>query len=446
MTARKRLSKLTLTHADAAGIDIGSASHFVAVPPERDDQPVREFRSFTADLHQLADWLSQCDVTHVAMESTGVYWIPLYELLEARGFTVYLVNARHVKNVSGRKSDVLDCQWLQQLMSYGLLAGAFRPNESICQLRAYSRQRDALIQSQSRHVQHIQKALAQMNVQLANVISDVMGTTGQAIVRAIIDGQRDPHVLARFKHRGIRASHDEIVQSLQGNWREEHLFALKQAMALYDFFEAQRLECDRQIQAVLERLRQHDAALPAGQSRTRHHPPPFDLRAHLFGLCGVDLTRINGIDSLTALKVLSEVGPDLSRFQSAKHFASWLGLCPGTRISGGKSLSGASKRTTSRAAQALRMAATALRSSKSALGAYYRRLCARMDKPRAVTATAHKLARLIYAMLTQGTEFVEQSQEYFEERYRQRVLYHLNQRASQLGFSLVAQPKLENPS
>jgi transposase len=446
MTQRKRPPALSLTHPDAAGIDIGSANHFVAVPADRDDQPVRQFPSFTADLHRLADWLTECGVTHVAMESTGVYWIPLYELLESKGFTVYLVNARHVKNVSGRKSDVLDCQWLQQLMSYGLLAGAFRPQEQICRLRAYTRQRGMLIDYQSRHVQHIQKALAQMNVQLANVISDVMGTTGQAIVRAIIGGQHDPEALARLRHTRIRASHEELVQCLQGNWRDEHLFALKQAMQLYDFFEQQRLQCDHQIQQVLDSLRQFDnAELPRVHQRTRHHSFAFDARAHLFGLCGVDLTRINGIDATTALKFISEVGPDLSRFKSAKHFASWLGLCPGTKISGGKVLSSASKRSANRAAQALRIAAVALRTSKSALGAYYRKLCARMDKPQAVTATAHKFARLIYAMLTGQSEFVERSQQEFEEQYRHRTLIQLQRRAHSLGFVLTSQTELPTP-
>ncbi len=439
MTKRQRFSPLTVTYPDTAGIDIGSASHFVAVPPERDAQPVREFRSFTADLHALADWLRQCEVQTVAMESTGVYWIPLYELLEAQGFTVYLVNARHVKNVSGRKSDVLDCQWLQQLMSYGLLAGAYRPSEQICQLRAYARQRAMLIAYQAKPVQHIQKALAQMNLQLANVISDVMGTTGQAIVRAIIAGERDPQVLARFRDRRLRAGHEQIVLSLQGNWREEHLFALTQAMALYDFFEAQRLECDRAIEQVLATLQRYSAPLATASAPTRHHQPPFDLRAYLFGMCGVDLTRIHGIQAVSALTILSEVGPDLSRFQSAKHFASWLGLCPGTKISGGKVLSSAAKHSTNRAAQALRMAAAALRSSKSALGAYYRRLCARLSRPQAITAAAHKLARLIYAMLTQGTEFVDRGEQDYEERYRQRVVHHLQKRAAQLGFSLVPQ-------
>lgn len=442
MAQRKRLAPLSLTHPDAAGIDIGSASHFVAVPPDRDDQPVREFPSFTADLYRIADWLTECGVTIVAMESTGVYWIPLYELLESRGFTVELVNARHVKNVSGRKSDVLDCQWLQQLMSYGLLAGSFRPREPICRLRAYCRQRDMLISYQARHVHHIQKALAQMNIQLTNVLSDIMGSTGQAIVRAIIDGERDPHTLARLRHTRVKASCEHIALALQGNWRDEHLFALTQAMALYDFFDQQRIACDQQIQHTLDELRQFGTEPPKAIGSTRRHQPAFDLRTYLIGLAGVDLTRINGIDVVTALKVLSEIGPDLSRFKSAKHFASWLGLCPGTKISGGKVLSSASKRTANRAAQALRIAAAALRTSKSALGAYYRKLCARMDKPQAITAAAHKLARLIYAMLTRQSCFVEQSQDAFEEQYRQRSLHQLQRRAQQFGFSLV--PVAEN--
>lgn len=438
MTRRKRVV-LELSHPNAAGIDIGSASHFVAVPADRDDEPVREFKSFTDDLNALADWLQRCDVETVAMESTGVYWIPLFELLESRGFTVYLVNARHVKNVSGRKSDVLDCQWLQQLMSYGLLSGAFRPKDEICALRAVSRQRDMLLAYQARHVQHMQKALAQMNVQLANVISDIVGETGQKIVRAIIAGERDGKVLAKMKNVRIRAPEADIEKSLRGNWRPEHLFALGQAMALFDAYGEQLAACDRQLEAMLSALQQDDVGAP-GKAKRRsraRNAPKFDVRAYLFGMCGVDLTRINGIDTTTALKVIAEVGPDMSRFKSAKHFASWLGLCPGTKISGGKVLSGASKRTANRAAQALRLAAAALRSSQSSLGAYYRRMCGRLDRAKAITATAHKLARLIYTMLTKGMEYTDQGQDYYEERYRQRVMHHLTKRAEKLGFQLT---------
>jgi transposase len=439
LKAGKSRQALTLTHPNAAGIDIGSAAHYVAVPPDRDDEPVREFASFTTDLQRLADWLTQCGVDTVAMESTGVYGIPLYELLDSRGFTVLLVNARHVKNVSGRKSDVLDCQWLQQLMSYGLLRGAFRPANAVCVLRALSRQREMLLKSQGRHVQHMQKALTQMNIQLANVISDVVGETGQKILRAIVAGERNGQALAAMKNTRIRAGTEEIAKSLQGNWRAEHLFALKQALALFDFIGTQLAECDREIEAQLESLHVHQNSPAKGKKRSRaRNAPKFDLREHLFKMCGVDLTRIDGIDVTTALAVISEVGTDMSRFATVKHFTSWLGLCPGTKITGGKLLSGKTQRVANRAAQALRLAAAALRSSQSALGAYFRRLCSRMDKPRAVTAAAHKLARLIYTMLTKGEQYTDQGQDYYEERYRQRVLRQLSKRAEKLGMKLVA--------
>lgn len=441
MTQRNRVfskSSLTLTYPNAAGIDIGSASHYVAVPPDRDDEPVREFKSFTAELKRLADWLTFCGVDTVAMESTGVYWIPLFELLESRGFRVLLVNARHVKNVAGRKSDVLDCQWLQQLMSYGLLSGAFRPSDEVCCLRALTRQRAMLLRSQARHVQHMQKALTQMNIQLANVISDVVGETGQKILRAIVAGERDGHRLATLRNSRIHADENEIAASLQGSWRAEHLFALKQALEAFDFIGTQLAQCDAEIEAQLQRLQTHEGDPAKGKKRGRaRNAPKFDLRKQLFQMCGVDLTRIDGIDVTTALVVISETGTDMSRFASDKHFASWLGLCPGTKITGGKVMSGKTKRCANRAAQALRLAAAALRSSKSALGAYFRRMCSRMDKPKAITAAAHKLARLIYAMLTKGEEYTDQGQDYFEERYRERVLRNLVQRAKQLGMQIV---------
>ena len=434
----KSRAALGIAHPNAAGIDIGSASHFVAVPPDRDDQPVREFASFTADLHALADWLTLCGVDTVAMESTGVYWIALFELLDARGFTVLLVNARHVKNVSGRKSDVLDCQWLQQLMTYGLLHGAFRPTDAICVLRSLWRQRAMLLRDQGRRVQHMQKALTQMNIQLANVITDIVGESGQKILRAIVAGERDGHTLAKLKHFRIRASTEEIARSLQGNWRSEHLFALQQALATFDFIGTQLTECEAAIQMQLNNLHAHDGepAKIAKRGQTRN-APKFDLRTQLFKVCGVDLTRIDGIEVSTALVVISEAGTDMSRFPSAGHFASWLGLCPGTRITGGKVMSGRTKPVANRAAQALRLAAAALRTSKSALGAYFRRMCSRMDKPKAITATAHKLARLIYTMLTKGEEYIDNGQDYFEERYRERVLHNLAQKAKKMGMTLV---------
>ncbi len=440
----KSRAALTITHPNAAGIDIGSAAHFVAVPPDRDDTPVREFPSFTVDLNAIADWLKFCKVDTVAMESTGVYWIPLFELLESRGFTVLLVNARHVKNVSGRKSDVLDCQWIQQLMTYGLLSGAFRPADAVCVLRSLWRQRATLLRDQARHVQHMQKALTQMNVQLANVIADVVGVTGQKILRAIVAGERDGHVLGAMKDVRIHASIDEIAKSLEGNWRAEHLFALKQALAAFDFVGTQLSECDGELEQQIRRLQAHDGEPAKGKPRPRRrNSPNFDLRTQLFKMCGVDLTRIDGIDVTTALAVISETGTDMSRFATVGHFTSWLGLCPGTKITGGKVMSGKTKRCANHAAQALRLAAAALRPSQSALGAYYRRMCARMDKPKAVAAAAHKLARLIYTMLTKGEEYVDQGQDYYEERYRQRVLRQLALRAEKLGMKMVA---IEQPA
>lgn len=435
---RPRTAALTITHPNAAGIDIGSASHFVAVPPDRDDQPVREFPSFTVDLHALADWLKASRVDTVAMESTGVYWIPLFELLQSRGFTVLLVNARHVKNVSGRKSDVLDCQWLQQLMTYGLLSGAFRPAEQVCVLRSLYRQRGMLLRSQARYVQHMQKALTQMNLQLTNVLADVVGETGQKILRAIVAGERDGQVLGSMRNVRVHASVAEIARSLQGTWRAEHLFALKQALGAFDFVATQLAECDREIEQQLHVLHAHDGDPAKGKKRGRaRNAPKFDLRTQLFQMCGVDLTRIDGVDVTTALAVVSEIGADMTRFPTVKHFTSWLGLCPGTKITGAKVMSGKTKRVVNRAAQTLRLAAAALRSSKSALGAYFRRLCSRMDKPKAVTAAAHKLARLIYTLLTKGQEYTDQGQDYYEERYRERVLRALSQRAAKLGMKMV---------
>ena len=430
--------KLEVLHPDAAGIDVGGTAHYVAVPNEAAVESVRQFGVYTRDLHALGDWLKACGVKIVAMESTGVYWIPLYELLESRGFEVMLVDARQVKNVSGRKSDVLDCQWLQQLLSYGLLKAAFRPQEQFCQLREFNRLRTRLLVDQGRSVQHMQKALTLMNIQLGQAISDVAGVTGQKIVRAILAGERDPMVLAAYRDSRIKASEEEIAASLQGTWKAEHLLALKQAMGRYDFFAEQLQECDQQIEAVMQQLQAHTKELAKGKKRSKaKNAPKFNLRERLLKMCGVDVTRIDGIDETTALNVVSEVGTDLSRFPSDKHFASWLGLCPGTRISGGKVLGSKTKHSVNRAAQAFRQAAAALRSSKSALGAYYRRLCARMDKAKAVTAAAHKLARLFYALLTKGQEYVDQGQQYYEERYRQRVISQLQRRAQSLGMALV---------
>lgn len=439
---RARLERLNW---DAAGIDIGATSHFVAVPADRDEQPVREFAAFTADLEHLADWLKQCGIRTVAMESTGVYWIPLFELLESRGFEVILVNAHHVKNVPGRKSDVLDCQWLQELHTFGLLRGAFRPEESMCVLRAYLRQRANLVRYAGMHIQHMQKALNQMNLHLHHVVSDITGVTGMKIIRAILAGERDPQMLAQLRDRRCRQSVETIAKALHGSWRAEHLFALRQAVELFDFYQQQIGRCDEetaQVLAGLDPATEEDAP-PAVRKhkQDRNTPQIDDLREQLFRLVGVDLTRIDGLNAHTVLKILSEIGTDMSRWSSVKQFCSWLGLSPGNKISGGKRI-GKSKTTPSanRAAAALRIAAQALANSHSALGGYLRRQKARLGSPKAITATAHKLATIIYSMIANQSEYDPPEVNYYDVQYRKRVLANLKRRADQLGFDLVERP------
>lgn len=421
----------------AAGIDVGSRSHFVAIPEGADEQPVREFSTFTDDLERLAEWLTSCGVTTVAMESTGIYWIPVFEILERHGLEVKLVNARHVKNVPGRKSDVLDCQWLQQLHTYGLLRGAFRPADQVCTLRAYVRQRATLVRSASSHVQRMQKALAQMNLQLHNVVTDITGVTGMGIIKAILAGERNPQALAAMRDKRCKNSKETIARSLCGNYRSEHLFSLQQAVELYEFYQQKIAECDHQILAQLKQFDTSDHQDCSGA-------PPRSMEEALQRMSGVDLSSINGISTNTALKIVAEIGIDMSRWQTVKQFTSWLGLCPGSKISGGKILSSATKPVANRAAAALRMAALTLFNSKSALGAYLRRQRSRLGAPKAITATAHKLARLIYSMLKHGTAFVDAGQEQYEERYRSRVIQNLKRKAVELGYRLV--PAQEEPS
>ncbi len=429
-----RLPKhLVHLNAYAAGIDIGSKSHFVAVPEGVDSEPIREFSTFTDDLERLADWLIACGITTVAMESTGIYWIPVFEILDSRGLEVRLVNARHVKNVPGRKSDVLDCQWLQQLHTYGLLRGAFRPADQVCALRAYVRQRGTLVRISASHIQHMQKALAQMNLQLHNVVSDVTGMTGIRIIKAILAGERNPKTLAKLRDKRCKNDEETIARSLHGNYRPEHLFSLKQAVELHEFYQAKIADCDLQI---LEQLKLFDAA-ESGQNGSSSKTPT-SLEEALLQMSGVDLASIDGIDTNTALKIIAEIGTDMSRWKTDKHFASWLGLCPGAKISGGKVLSSATKRIANRAAVALRMAAFSLIRSKSALGAYIRRQRARLGASKAITATAHKLARLVYSMLKNGTAYIDVGQQYYEERYRSRVVQNLKRKAQELGFELIA--------
>jgi transposase len=426
---------------NAAGIDIGSERHMVAVPEGRDTVSVREFGTFTADLEALATWLKQCGITSVAMESTGVYWIPLFELLERHGFEVKLVDARHVRNVSGRKSDVLDCQWIQQLHTYGLLAGAFRPPDEICVLRSYLRQREMLTQSASMHIQHMQKALQQMNLLLHNVVSDITGVTGMKIIKAILAGERDPRVLARNRDQRCHNTTATIAKSLVGNYREEHLFALRQAVDLYETYQDKIVDCDQAIIKQVEKQpnsSDEDPPTPAKPVQARDRiRAGVDVRDLLFKKSGVDLFAIPGLAADTLLTVASEVGFDMAPWKTEKHFASWLSVCPGTKKSGGKVLNNKTKRNPNRATQAFRMAANSLSHSQTALGAFYRRIKARSGGQQAVTATAHKIARIYYAMLTQGTSYVELGQQAYEQRFKERRIDHLKVQAKSLGFQLV---------
>ena len=433
-------AELSRVSLNAAGIDVGASSHFVAVPEDRWDQPVREFEAFTADLYRLADWLAECRVETVAMESTGVYWIPLFGVLEERGFEVMLVDPSRIKNVPGRKTDVLDCQWLQQLHTYGLLSGSFRPEGEIRCLRSYLRQRAMLVEYASHHIQHMQKALTQMNVKLQHVISNITGKTGMTIIEAIVGGERNPRKLAALRDPRTRANGETIARSLQGHWREEHIFELTQALELYRTYQDKIAQCDREIERQLGRFEDRsNGELPAGDAskRSQGNAPRFDLRNHLHRMTGVDLTRIDGVDAFTALKVVGEIGTDMTRWPSAKHFASWLGLSPNNRITGGKVISSRTKANANRAAAALRLAANALHRSNSALGAFLRRKKAHLGAPKAITATAHKLARIIYSMLRYGQGYVDAGAQYYESQYRERALRAARQRAAQLGYQLV---------
>jgi transposase len=427
----------------AAGIDVHAEKIFVAVPNGRDAESVRSFSTFTIDLHHLADWLESCHIETVAMESTGVYWIPLYEILEHRSFDVCLVNARHLKNVPGRKSDVLDCQWIQQLHTYGLLRASFRPPEEICAIRALVRHRQMLVRYRAAHIQHMQKALQLMNIQLTNVLSDISGVTGMKIIRAIVAGERDPQVLASFRHGQCARSEADIAKSLQGNYRREHLFALQQAVQLYDMYDRQILACDTELETLYR-----DSAPPHKPDRIANRPPKpsrskrrknqasFDLSLSLYQLTGVDLTQVDGIDALTAQTIVSEIGLDMSKWPTVKHFTSWLGLSPQNEVSAGKVKRRGTPRTQNRANTALRVAAQTLARSDSALGAFYRRMRAKHGSPKAIVATAHKLARIIYHILKYREDYVDLGAAHYEAQRRERAVRNLQRKAAKLGFRL----------
>ena len=391
--AQRLPAELSRVNLNAAGIDVGATSHFVAVPADRAEQPVREFEAFTADLYRLADWLTECRVETVVMESTGVYWIPLFGVLEERGFEVMLVDPRRIKNVPGRKTDVLDCQWLQQLHTYGLLSGAFRPDEDIRRLRSYLRQRAMLVEYASHHVQHLQKALTKMNVKLRHVIRDLTGKTGMDIIEAIVRGERSPRRLAQLRDPRTKSDEKTIAKSLRGHWRQEHIFELSQALELYRVYQSKIAECDREIETQLERFEDvtdGEPPAPNGKKRNQKNAPRFDVQGQLYRMTGVDLTRIDGVDGFTALKVISEIGADMTKWPTAKHFASWLGLSPNNRITGGRVMSSKTKASGNRAAAALRLAANALHRSDSALGAFLRRKKAHLGAPWAPSCAGRK--------------------------------------------------------
>jgi transposase len=444
---------LEIVNRNVAGIDVGNESHFVAVASGRDPQPVREFGSWTADLNRMAEWLQACGIEMVVMQSTGVYWIALYDVLEERGFKVCLANARQTKNLPGRKSDVQESQWLLKLHTYGLLRDSFRPPDEIRALRSLWRLRDRHVKEAARAVQHMQKSMVTMNVQLSNAISDISGTTGQAIIRAILAGERNPEKLAKLRDRRIQATAEEVARSLEGNWREDMLFELKQAVEAYDFIQKQIAECDQRLRTLTAALPTREVepatvpAEPAGKPvrkkrkrRGAKNVPQFDLQSELKRVCGVDLTTLDGIDIMTAETIVAELGTDYSGWKTEGHFASWLGLSPSRDISGGKLVRQQSRRVKNRVATALRAAANTLLKSDSYLGARYRSLRARLGAPKAIKAMARYLACLVYRMFTHGQAWVDRGVREFENKRAQRELFSLQRKAAALGFQLISQP------
>jgi transposase len=443
---------LTIVHPDAAGIDVGSKSHFVAVPAGRDPQPVLEFGSWTGDLKKLALWLKSCGIRTVAMQSTGVYWIALQEVLEAEGIEVFLVNARGTKNLPGRKSDVQECQWLMKLHTYGLLRNSFRPPQQIRAVRTIWRLRDRLVGDAGRTIQQMQKALTTMNIQLSNAISDISGVTGQAIIRAIVKGEQDPWKLAKLRDCRIEASEEEVAHSLEGHWREDVVFELEQVLECYDFYQKRIAACDQQLQKYMAGLpdRKLDVAVDEKveaewkaskkkqrQKTKRKNQPSFDLRSELERIFGVDVTRIDGIDVMAGQTILAELGPDLSAFPNEDHFASWLELPPRRDITGGRVMKQKARQSKNKVANILRMSAEALIRSDSYLGARYRGLRGRMDGPKAVKAMARHLACLLYRLLTKGQQYIDRGAAYFEHRRIERDMAGLKRRAAAHGMKLV---------
>ena len=436
---------LEVVHPDAAGIDIGNASHFVAVPPDRDSQPVRCFGCTTAQLRGMAVWLKQCGIRTVAMQSTNIYWIAVFDILEQAGLEVYLVNARDTKNLPGRKSDVQESQWLMKLHTYGLLRNSFRPSQEIRTMRTYWRQRNDLVQAAGRHIQRMQKVLTQMNIQLANVLSDVSGVTGQAIIKAILAGERNPHKLAELRDPRVKASEEQIAQYLDGHWQKDLLFVLKQEQQGYEFCQQQMAACDEQLEQYIQQSEDRSQGIRLPEERRKGrlvkkkgNKPQFDLRAELFRMTGTDLTQIDGLDVMTAMTILSEAGWDMSKWADEAHFVSWLRLCPDNRISGNKIIGKGRLPTNNRASIALRMAASTLRVSNTYLGAQFRRLRTRLGAQIAIKAMAAKLARLVYRMLRYGIKYVDRGAAFYQAQHRTRQISYLKMKAATLGYRLTA--------
>ena len=444
---RDEMMSLEVVHANAAGIDIGNATHYVAVPPDRDAEPVRTFECFTEDLRKMADWLAQCGIVTVAMQSTGVYWLPVYEILVQRGLEVFLVNARHTKNLPGRKSDVQECQWLMKLHTYGLLNNSFRPSEEICVLRTYWRQRDEHVKSASASIQRMQKVLTEMNVQIANVITDISGLTGMAILNAILGGERDRYKLAALADPHVQASKKEIAKSLEGNWRPELLFVLRQQMQTYITYQKRIEECDEALAAQLRTMEDQTEPgskpqTPKAGKRAGGNAPQCNLRGELYRISGIDLTLIDGINVMIAQIIVAEVGLDMSKWPTEAHFASWLGLCPNNKVTGGKVYHRGTRHVENRAATAFRMAATSLWRSKTYLGAKFKRLRAHLGAPKAITAMAHTLARLVYRILKYGQDYVDKGMEFYQQRYQKQQINWMQKKAKDLGLviTLTAAP------
>ena len=432
-----------MVHPDAAGIDVGGHEHWVAISPERDPEPVRRFGCFTADLREMAGWLVVKGVRSVALQSTGVYWMPVFEMLEQHGLEVYLVNAQHTKNVPGRKSDIQECQWLLKLHACGLLNNSFQPTDEIRIARTLWRHRGNLVAEAASAIQRVQKAWIEMNVPLSDVLSDLSGMSGRAILNAILQGERAPEQLAALVQAGVQATPEDIAKSLEGNWRPELLLVLRQQVELYRTYQEKIVDCDEQLRRHWESLggsvdlkAQPLGPRPRGKRASRN-APAFDLRSELYRITGIDWSPVNGLDVRTAQTVISEAGPDREAFASEKHFTSWLGLCPTHEPSGGKVLKRRTRKVVNRASTAFRGTASSLLRSQSYLGAQYRRLRTRLGAPKALTAMARQLACLYYRLIKHGQPYVDKGSAYYEARYREPQIRSVVKKAQKLGLQVL---------